>query len=485
MKYSIDNYITAIVAGNFCGELQGTSAPLDHLGKPTFRLHRDHITFVVHRAGEPKLLTIPFEVNGPQLAEIAYRTRQSERFGFMAGKSFVPDGVIVYDDSGVPHSHHALVEPYHTNLHNFVRQNHSSSRKPLLRSAIESIAKAARHIYTSGQNFSFAGIGNIFFDSRGNLHLATYPLSEANSPYYTYQMLASAALALYIGASEIEAYKILHSMTYTSSEVILRLRMVTSAAEHYGIGSVARLCKLILDKSTPEAIVSAVEDIVTEPFHPMPLLLSLLEPTVATQVNILAPPPQPEPIRVSPELFDEVCPPSEMICRAYRGGYWYYITLDNMVIPTERPLLAAFDFYEGRAVVRTERGYGLIDNSGKWIMRDRWSDMAWHGSENIATASDGGIWHIYNRSGQQLSTIGAEWMGDAGEGFVVGRRGSKYAYYSTSGKLLGDFIYDQAGSFNDGVALVERRGSRYYIDTTLHKLSAHEQEKVLARNKTK
>ena len=186
-----------------------------------------------------------------------------------------------------------------------------------------------------------------------------------------------------------------------------------------------------------------------------------------------------------PELFDEVCPPSEMICRAYRGGYWYYITLDNRVIPTERPLLAAFDFYEGRAVVRTERGYGLIDNSGKWIMRDRWSDMAWHGSENIATASADGIWHIYNRSGQQLSTIGAEWMGDAGEGFVVGRRGSKYAYYSTSGKLLGDFIYDQAGSFNDGVALVERRGSRYYIDTTLHKLSAHEQEKVLARNKTK
>ena len=102
MKYSIDNYITAIVAGNFCGELQGVSAPLDHLGKPTFRLHRDHITFVVHRAGEPKLLTIPFEVNGPQLAEIAYRTRQSERFGFMAGKSFVTDGVICTTRAGCP-----------------------------------------------------------------------------------------------------------------------------------------------------------------------------------------------------------------------------------------------------------------------------------------------------------------------------------------------------------------------------------------------
>ena len=175
MKYSIDNYITAIVAGNFCGELQGTSAPLDHLGKPTFRLHRDHITFVVNRAGEPKLLTIPFEVNGPQLAEIVHRTRQSERFGFMAGKSFVPDGVIVYDESGVPHSHHALVEPYHTNLHNFVRQNHSSSRKPLLRSAIEiNVFKDT----TNTQNYSYTVMPPYMLIDINYGHFPTYIFLE-------------------------------------------------------------------------------------------------------------------------------------------------------------------------------------------------------------------------------------------------------------------------------------------------------------------
>lgn len=485
MKYSIENYITAIVAGNFAGELEGVSTPLDHLGRPTFMVDRNCITFVVRQCGELKLLTIPFNVDGPQLAEIVYRTKQAGKYCFMSGKRFITDGVVVHDNSGTPHLYHALIEPYHTNSHTFVRQNHSPQRKHLLRRAIESIAEASQQIKAEGLNFGFTAMEHTHFDTRGRVYITTYPLGTNGSPYYTYQILASAVMALYIGASELEAYKILHSCAYTHEKVVSHLRILASAAEHYGISSIAHLAKAVLNKATPDDIVSAIEDVAVEPFRPMPLLLNMLAPSVAPQVNVISPPPQPEPIRVSPELFDEVCPSSEMIRRAYRDGHWYYLTLDNRVIPTERPLVAAFDFYEGRAVVRTERGYGLIDRHGGWVMRDRWSDIAWHGSENIVTASDGGIWHIYNRSGQQLSTIGAEWMGDAGEGFVIGRRGNKYAYYSTSGKLLGDFMYDQAGSFNDGVALVERRGSRYYIDTTLHKLSAHEQEKVLARNKTK
>jgi hypothetical protein len=76
-------------------------------------------------------------------------------------------------------------------------------------------------------------------------------------------------------------------------------------------------------------------------------------------------------------------------------------------------------------------------------------------------------------------------LGDASEGFVIGRRGRKYAFYSTDGRLLTDFAYDEAHTFCGGVALVERRGQRYYIDTSLHKLSAREQEKVLTRNKSK
>ena len=49
--------------------------------------------------------------------------------------------------------------------------------------------------------------------------------------------------------------------------------------------------------------------------------------------------------------------------------------------------------------------------------------------------------------------------------------------------MLTDFAYDEAHAFCEGVALVERRGQRYYIDTTLHKLSAAQQEQILSKNR--
>lgn len=484
MRFTIDSYIRALLSVATEGALKGLTVPLDHLGKPTFYAGRGYLSFEVELNGTPHLLTLPLERIVP--TEVLATLERFGAISSLADKRFVPDALLVAAPDGSLHPCHALVEPRHTPLHSFVRQNHSAARRQLLRNAIESIAQALAELYTNGLGGRPLSHNELQFGPKGELHIAIYPLAAHGHNLSDFQTLASAAILLFVGASEIEAYKLLTTPPTSPKDVALRLRNLTAAAEHYNIAPLATLATLLLHRGSPHAFAEAVAMLAREPFRPMPLLTRLLSARTGASVSATPIEPQPfEPAKVDPTTFEEVCPPCEFIRRAFKGGYWYYLNADNTLIPTERPLLAAFDFYEGRAVVRTERGYGLIDRRGHWAMRDKWDDMAWFGPENIAVAASEGVWYIYDRQGRQLSTMAAEWLGDASEGFVIGRRGRKYAFYSTNGRLLTDFAYDEAHAFCEGVALVERRGQRYYIDTTFHKLSAREQEKVLTRNKSK
>ncbi|MBR4851320.1 MAG: WG repeat-containing protein, partial [Tidjanibacter sp.] len=135
------------------------------------------------------------------------------------------------------------------------------------------------------------------------------------------------------------------------------------------------------------------------------------------------------------------------------------------------------------AVVRTERGYGIINTAGEWVMEDRWADIVWHGEENIITATeDGTTWHIYNRRGHQISYYGCHGFGTPSDGYIVARWKEKFGYYTTEGEKVVDFIYEQAGSFHKGFALVRYNGRTYHIDTTFHRIGSV-QEQLLAEGK--
>ena len=482
MRFTIDTYIRALLSAQPQGALEGLVVPLDQRHKPTFYVGQGHISFEVKLKDTPHLLTIPFGVVSP--SEIQALLDKYGHISAMSAKRFVTNALHITAPNGTAHPCHALVEPLHTPLHQFVRQNHSPQRRQLLRNAIGHIAQAIEEFYTQELDNIPLSHSELQFGPKGELFITHHPLATHGHYFTEFQTLASAAIQLFVGASDIEAYKLLSAIPDTPKEIALRLRNLTAAAEHYNIAPLATLAQLILHKGSPHAFAEAVAALGLEPFRPMPLLTQLLSARWSAQVTTAPHDHKPfEPAKVDPTTFEEVCPPCEFIRRAFKGGYWYFINADNILIPTEQPLLAAFDFYEGRAVVRTARGYGLINRSGGWAMRDRWDDMAWFGPENIAVAASDGVWYIYDRSGRQLSTIAAEWLGDASEGFVIGRRGLKYAFYSTDGRLLTDFAYDQAHAFFGGVALVERRGQRYYIDTTLHKLSAAQQEQILSKNR--
>ena len=148
MRFTIDSYIRALLSVATEGALKGLAVPLDHLGKPTFYAGRGYLSFEVELNGTPHLLTLPLEKIVPTEVQATL-----ERFGAissLADKRFVPDALYVAAPDGSLHPCHALVEPRHIPLHSFVRQNHSATRRQLLRNAIESIAHTLAGLYNNG-----------------------------------------------------------------------------------------------------------------------------------------------------------------------------------------------------------------------------------------------------------------------------------------------------------------------------------------------
>lgn len=382
-----------------------------------------------------------------------------------------------------------FIEEAYTPLCEFIRLNCSTQRKQMLRNALQSIAHEATTRFAKYHGITHGKLSrsNICFDSQGSLRLGAYPLSLLNTARYPGDMLALAqtAILIYIAASSLDAYKILYYPTKTKQDHAQRLLYIISAAQHHGIPALATLAKACQHRTNRAALAAAIAELSIEPFRPIPLLVSLLEQSEGhrTAVVISSKPTEVEedivPDRIDLATCAFVAQPNDLMIRYCKNGLWGYANHRGEILHCSEPLLAAEDFYEGRAVVRTASGYGLIDTQGRWIMSPIWEDMIWHGAENIVTAMRNGIWHIYDRMGNQASVDGCDAMGSASEGYLVGRRGDKYGYYDTAtGQKCVDFIYDEAAPFRNGLAAVTHSGNSYHIDTTFRRLSARREHKL-------
>lgn len=445
-----------------------------HLNTAEEVIYSKHtISFPLQGRGKSWRLTIATTDQFP-LSEASVRLRtlatQSPDNPF-APAEYISDALVVYDSLGVAHTLSALLQEAHTPLIDFIRRNCSTKRRGHLRTALESIYQRVKEGFTTHGSLTSK---RIEFDEGGELYILDYPIiPEAQHSDTT--ALAKAALMLYIGASDIDSFKALIALpTGDATELTRRLRCILSAAEHHGSTRLATLCRAVLNNATDGELLAAIGALCNERFAPLEILCPLLtsrspEGPVAIAKQTL---PPDEVVWVDFALCDRVEMASDNIVRYKQGDHWGYAYTDGQKIIIEREIIAAYDFEEGRAVIRTPRGYGLVDSSGRVVMNDVWEQLAWYGDENVCVGGDTqGRWYIYDRMGRQLSTVGCDFMGDASEGFVVARRGGRYGYFSTDGKRHTDFIYDEAYSFSGGRALVRRKGGPYFhIDTSFHRV---------------
>ena len=230
----------------------------------------------------------------------------------------------------------------------------------------------------------------------------------------------------------------------------------------------------LLSTPTPDATAARtlLADLARLPFAPMPLLAGLLGDMTPGSPS----PPVPDPLPVEDDSLridfsdcDEVCPRADTLIRYRRGNRWGFSDRHGRPLGTET-FLETDDFYEGRAAVRTASGWGLLRRDGTYALPPDREQLAWHGPDNVATASRDGLWHLYDRCGRQLTAEGADWMGDPSEGRLLIRRGGRFGFIGLDGRPVTTLRFDEAYSFRNDRAAVLIRGEWFQIDPDGHRI---------------
>lgn len=123
------------------------------------------------------------------------------------------------------------------------------------------------------------------------------------------------------------------------------------------------------------------------------------------------------------------------------------------------------NFHEGRAVVETPGGMGLLDPEGRFIIEPVYEDMAWDHRAGIVMLMREGCWALFDRDGNPVTGFDYDLMGECDQGLIPVRQGEKYGYIRPDGTLAIPIVYDDAFAFRNGHALVSLGGRYFTIDT--------------------
>ena len=126
----------------------------------------------------------------------------------------------------------------------------------------------------------------------------------------------------------------------------------------------------------------------------------------------------------------------------------------------------AYAFRAGRARVCVDGRWGYIDTSGQLISPLKWTCAGEFCDEGLAIVADSGDrWYCLNAKGEAVFSLDCEDCDDFAEGRARVKRGGKYGYVDTRGRLVVPTRFQQAGHYSEGLAPVLVGGSWGYVDT--------------------
>lgn len=127
----------------------------------------------------------------------------------------------------------------------------------------------------------------------------------------------------------------------------------------------------------------------------------------------------------------------------------------------------AYDFYKGVARVVEDGKFTLIDTLGRYLLRQRFTDIGPFNQHGVAVVSYGNErvrYGLINLQGQMLSTEDFLGIEVFSEGLAVAKGKDGYGYIDTTGRLVIPCRYSRAGNFSEGRAVVQLAGQCGYID---------------------
>lgn len=204
------------------------------------------------------------------------------------------------------------------------------------------------------------------------------------------------------------------------------------------------------------------------------LILGVLAPSIASKpieksINVVVsveekrfPQTTPAPVEHDDEILEvEPYGSWDSINVVRRGNKFGYIKKGSLVTGPE--FEEAYEFEDGRAMIKSNGKYGFIDESGRFVIPPQF-DQTWMFSEGIAVYRIGEKYGHVDRWGRVISPPSfdyAEWFR---EGLSAVQLNGKFGYIAPTGQFVISPRFDYAWSFENGLAQVEIEGKRWYIN---------------------
>lgn len=122
-------------------------------------------------------------------------------------------------------------------------------------------------------------------------------------------------------------------------------------------------------------------------------------------------------------------------------------------------------FSGGVCVVSTEKGMGVINQSGSFVVRDEWERI--YNKAGVLsmkkTTPDGVVCAVADSSGRQFTDPKWQDIGECSEGLIPVKTDGKWGYIKGSGKVVIDPAFDEAGLFASGYAYAKQDGKSKFI----------------------
>jgi len=99
-----------------------------------------------------------------------------------------------------------------------------------------------------------------------------------------------------------------------------------------------------------------------------------------------------------------------LTCVCGESGYGFVDEAERVAIPLQ--YLWAGDFAEGRAMVETPTGMGLIDKQGRYVIEPRCEIVEYNAYTGCSRVRSEGLWARFDYLGRQQGPFTAVWQDD-------------------------------------------------------------------------
>lgn len=462
MSINISNYITSILNPNGRFKtLEGIYAVRDAEGEPLMLFTELTVDFETVYGGERYTLKCLLENDNAHIAtlkEISMYTTHID-CPYLTPYTYLENEMIVFNHAGRAEYSDVLLQrkPDGMRLDAYMHDLAEKGDCVAIANILDRLAAMAEWFVDS--EFSHGNIcsKNIYITALGMPVLVNYDRSSRQRSHNDIIAIASLAAAIYVTACRPEIYDdIIHDKILTAS----------------GLRKLTMLFTDIMSNEKAEelndvfSMVAAANEVSDEAVC---MVIKKLSKTALCSYAAL------ENIaghirgRASKSTardfakYSYIGEMQDMLMRVCDGLNWFYIDRNgNVTIPG--PFVTAEDFSEGRAVVETKSGYGLINVEGNFVIEPDCCDLEWNSIDNIAIVTIEGKSGLFSRDGVKLTELIYDQILPCSEGFLPFKLNGKYGFLRRDGTDVIKPVYDDAFCFKDGFARVKLGNRILLID---------------------